>query len=164
MPKQPPRTWLISIGSGFRVWAFFLSIFAYFFISKHGLVLAYLKSSNLLWVVLMVWLTYITSMHVENYFRKNHFHFYYDSWPYAIGKNIFPIAFFLLLFAPFTETRPDKILLAKITNIPRAAFSPCSNLPLSPEVEKIARQVFNLKERDSFQCDSESDEGEALGW
>jgi len=164
MADQQPRTWLISLGSGVIVWAFFLSIFAYVFINKHGFVLAYLKSSLLLWSVVAFWITYKTSMHVAHYFRENHFHFYFQSWPYAIGKAIFPLAFFLLLFAPFAEVRPDKILLAEITGIPIEAFYPCSGL-LNPdsvasnsELEAEAAELWRARkigDKYEFNCGSE---------
>jgi hypothetical protein len=164
MPKQPPRTWPIFIGSGFRVWAFFLSIFFYFFISKHGLLLAYLKISVFLWAVVAFWITYKTSTHAEHYFRENNFNFYFQSWLYAIGKVVFPLAFFLLLFASFIEIRPDKILLAKITGIPTEAFFPCSIHPLSLEHEKAARAVFKLSDIDTFNCNSGGQIAPAEGW
>ena len=164
MSDQQPRTWLISLGSGVIAWAFFLSIFAYVFINKHGLLLAYLKSSFLLWAAVAIWITYKTSMYAAHYFRENHFHFYYDSWLYAIGKNVFPILLFLLLLAPFDEVRPDKILLAKITGIPIEAFYPCSGLLSSDSVERnseleaVAGELWKARkigDKYEFNCGSD---------
>jgi hypothetical protein len=163
MSDQQPRTWLISLGSGVLVWAFFLSIFAYVFINKYGLLLAYLKSSILLWAAVAIWITYKTSMYAAHYFQENHFHFFFESWLYAIGKVVFPLAFFLLLFIPFDEVRPDKKLLAKITGIPIEAFYPCSGLLSSDSVasnsalEAVAGDLWKARkigDRYEFKCGS----------
>ena len=103
-------------------------------------------------------------MYAAHYFRENHFHFYYDSWLYAIGKNVFPILLFLLLLAPFDEVRPDKILLAKITGIPIEAFYPCSGLLSSDSVERnseleaVAGELWKARkigDKYEFNCGSD---------
>jgi hypothetical protein len=103
-------------------------------------------------------------MYAAHYFQENHFHFYCESWLYAIGKVVFPLAFFLLLFVPFDEVRPDKKLLARITGIPIEAFYPCSGLLSSDSVasnsalEAVAGDLWRARkigDRFEFNCGSD---------
>jgi hypothetical protein len=135
-----PRAFWVAIG----LWLI------YGFVSKHGPLLAYLKSSALMWTVVTVLLTAWVSLRLRDYIRDRHHDFYLFSRLYKIGTGVFPLAFGLGFF--WVVADHDRYLIARMTDIPIQVLMPCSYAPLSPEHEQAARKLFALGPLDDFGC------------
>ena len=72
----------------------------------------------------------------------------------VLAVSVFAALIYLVFFV-----QPDKLAIAHFKGIPIEALYPCSNRPLEPEVEKIAREIFRLRDIDRFDdnfCSSEN--------
>jgi Na+/H+ antiporter NhaD/arsenite permease-like protein len=135
---------------GLLVLALFSGLFVYAGVSKYGLLLAYLNVSGYLYAILIFLIIYKVNRVFDEKTRNADQHsdssrkrsrFFKFAW--AWGLSIFLI--YVLFFV-----QPDKLAIAFVMGIPIEALYPCSNRPLDPEVERIARQIFRLREMDQF--------------
>lgn len=135
------------------VWVALSCLFAYVWINKYGVLLAYLKIAGVITLVLTGFLTYLVMGRVE----KINSVLYAKNTKIAGWLDFFKPAIFLGFFVSISYVglivQPDKILIAHYKGIPIEALYPCSNQPLDDEVEKIAREIYRVKEHDTFECD-----------
>lgn len=135
---------------GIAVWSIFIGLFVFAGISKYGALLAYLKMSGYLSLILAGFITYKLSKHLDEkihgYLQES-----YATWRrLRFVKSVLIIGVFSALIYLLIFVQPDKLAIAYIKGIPLEALYPCSNQPLSPEVESIARDIFRLREIDRF--------------
>lgn len=139
-------------GTDLVVWIVLACLFAYVWISKYGVLLGYLKLSGLITLILMGFLTYLLIGRVD----KLNTVLYAKNSKIAPWLDFFKPVIYLGFFASIAYValyiQPDKILIAHYKGIPIEALYPCSDRPLDDEVERIAREIFKVKEHHSFEC------------
>lgn len=143
LTKKPDRFGII-------VWTLFAGLFLYAGIKKYGTLLAYLKVSSYIWLFLAALITYKLSEKLEEKIRSRAQTSYATLKRVRLIKSTLTYGVFVALCYLFFFVQPDKLAIAYIKDIPLEALYPCSNRPLDPEVENIAREIFRLKENDSF--------------
>ena len=124
----------------------FVIIFAAVAIRSYGWILAYFNIRGYLFLFIAGYAAYRVAKKFdayvyESYEKRIRIRFLRP----VVAGSVFVALFY---FAFFLE--PDKLLIARLNGIPIEALNPCQNLPLSPEVEKIARGIFKLRDIDYF--------------
>ena len=129
---------------GLIIWSLFGGLFIFAGVSKYGLLLAYLKVAGFLYLLLAGLILYFSIEMQERYaaWRRHGF----------VTTTINCLVFFGSIYL-FFFIQPDKFAIAKLMQIPIEALYPCSNQPLDPETERIAREIFRLKQIDKFEGD-----------
>lgn len=138
---------------GIVVWTLFAGLFVYAGIEKYGALLAYLKVSSYLGLFLTAIISYKLNKKLDEKIRSRQ-ETRYTTWKRLMFmKSALTYGVFAALIYVFLFVQPDKLAIAYIKGIPLEALYPCSNQPLSPEVERIAREIFGLREIDEFAQD-----------
>ena len=129
---------------GVIIWSLFGGLFIFAGVSKYGLLLAYLKVAGFLYLLLAGLILYLSIEMQERYaaWRRHGF----------VTTTINCLVFFGSIYL-FLFVQPDKLIIAFFLGIPIEALYPCSNQPLDPETELIAREIFRLKQIDKFEGD-----------
>lgn len=129
---------------GVIIWSLFGGLFIFAGVSKYGLLLAYLKVAGFLYLFLAGLILYFLNRKLERYaaWRRHGF----------VTTTINCLVFFGSIYL-FLFERPDKLIIASFLGIPIEALYPCSNQPLDPETERIAREIFRLNQIDKFEGD-----------
>jgi len=129
---------------GVIIWSLFGGLFIFAGVSKYGMLLAYLKVAGFLYLLLAGLILYFSSEMQERYaaWRRHGF----------VTTTINCLVFFGSIYL-FLFVQPDKLIIAFFLGIPIEALYPCSNQPLDPETERIAREIFRLKQIDKFEGD-----------
>jgi len=147
-PMNSPRK--ITSRGGVAAWSIVTGAFIYAGISKHGPLLAYLNVSGYLYLLLACLIAYKSNNVLNEKGRKAAQHTN-SSWkriqvfrPALLAVLIIPLVYALFL------VQPDKLAIAFMMGIPIEALNPCSSRPLDPETERIAREIFRLREIDQF--------------
>jgi hypothetical protein len=138
---------------GVIVWAIFAGLFVYAGIKKYGLLLAYLKVSGYLWLFLAGLITYKIHEKLDEKIRGRSQDNYVTWQRLRFMKTVLAVSVFIALIYLMIFVQPDKLVIAHLKGIPIEALYPCSNRPLDPEVEVIAREIFRLREIDRFDDD-----------
>jgi hypothetical protein len=140
-----------------------VSLFAIAFasagIAKYGLLLAYLNASGYIALFLAGFGTYQAVKKFDTYLLKHRSTRSTKAAGIRALRPVFAIGTFSALFYLLFFVQPDKLAISYFKGIPIEALYPCTNRPLEPEVEKIAREIFRLREIDRFDdnfCSSES--------
>jgi hypothetical protein len=130
--------------TGIIIWTLFGCLFIYSGVYKYGLLLAYLKVAGFLYLLLAGLIFYLSIEMQERYaaWRRHGF----------VTTTINCLVFFGSIYL-FLFVQPDKLIIAFFLGIPIEALYPCSNQPLDPESELIAREIFRLKQIDKFEGD-----------
>ncbi len=150
---------------GIVVWTLFAGLLVYGGITKYGALLVYLNVSSYLSLSLVVLITYKLSEKLDEKIRTQTQTSYATLKRVRFIKSVLTYGVFAALCYFFFFVQPDKLAIAYFKEIPIEALSPCSHMPLKPEVEKISRDIFKLKDIDSFECSSGYDRlSPAEGW
>jgi hypothetical protein len=139
--------------TGVIIWTLLGCLFVYAGVAKYGLLLAYLNASGYLSLFLAGFITHMVNQKlvakVLAYPTNRH-----ATWQrLRFVKTALICAVFFALIYLFFFIQPDKLAIAKLMRIPIEALYPCSNLPLDPETERTAREIFRLKQIDKFDGD-----------
>jgi hypothetical protein len=138
---------------GVIVWALFAGLFVYAGIKKYGLLLAYLNVSGYLCLFLAGLITYKIDEKLDEKIRAR-FQDSHATWQrLRFMKTVLTVSVFSALIYLMIFVQPDKLVIAHFKGIPIEALYPCSNRPLDPEIEVIAREIFRLREIDRFDAD-----------
>ncbi len=139
-------------------WVLFLGLFVYAGIEKYGALLAYLKVSGYLSLALAGYLTYKVHKKMDERLQR-HWADQQAAWKWIrLISSALTIGTLCGLMYLFFVIQPDKLAISYIKKIPIEALYPCSNRPLDPSVEEIAREIFRLRGVDRFDesfCNSE---------
>ena len=124
----------------------FVIIFVTVAIRSYGWILAYFNIRGYLFLFIAGYAAYRVAKKFdayinESYEKRSRIRFLRP----VVAGSVFVALFY---FTFFLQT--DKLLIARLSGIPIEALNPCQNLPLSPEVEKIARGIFKLRDIDYF--------------
>lgn len=119
-------------------------------VAKYGLLLAYLNASGYLALLICGLLTYQVVARFDAYLRGRPPEQGGGGAKLRLMRPVLAFSTFSALFYALFFVRPDKLVIAHMMSIPIEALYPCSNQPLNPEVERIAREIFRLRERDAF--------------
>jgi hypothetical protein len=138
---------------GVIVWAIFAGLFVYAGIKKYGLLLAYLNVSGYLWLFLAGLITFKIDEKLDEKIRGRSQDNYATWQRLRFMKTVLVVSVFIGLIYLVIFVQPDKLVIAHFKGIPIEALYPCSNRPLDPEVEVIAREIFRLREIDRFDDD-----------
>ncbi len=139
--------------SGVIIWTLFGCLFIYAGVSKYGLLLAYLNASSYLSLFLAGFITYMFNQKLDAKVRAYPSNSYATWQRLRFKKTALIYAVFFALIYLFFFIQPDKLVIAKLMQIPIEALYPCSNQPLDPQTEQIAREIFRLKQIDKFDGD-----------
>ena len=126
-------------------------------VAKYGLLLAYLNASGYLAILMCGLITYQVVARFDAHLRRRSSEQRGAGARLRLLRHVLAFSTFSALFYVLFFVQPDKLAIAHLKNIPIEALYPCSNRPLNPEIENIAREIFRLREIDSFDdryCDS----------
>ena len=138
---------------GVIIWSLFGGLFIFAGVSKYGLLLAYLNASSYLNLFLAGFITYMVNQKLDAMVLAYPTNSYASLQRLQFVKTALIYAVFFTLIYLFFFIQPDKLAIANLMQIPIEALYPCSNQPLDPETERIAREIFRLKQIDKFEGD-----------
>ena len=135
----------------------------YAYLKKYGLVAGWLHAAGVVPMVFIGCLLYKAGPVLSRYFEKRHPENYWSSTLFQLGRGIYPLTFFVMLYF-WLQTRPDVIFLSKILEVPIEAFYPCSGLlsldsvASNSELEAVAGELWRARkigDRYDFNCGSD---------
>jgi len=126
------------------IWSLFGGLFIFAGVSKYGLLLAYLKVTVVIYLLLAGLIYYFLNRKLERYAAWRRHSFFTTT----INCLVFFGSIYLFLFL-----QPDKSIIAFFLEIPIEALNPCAHQPLDPETERISREIFKLKQIHKFEGD-----------
>lgn len=136
---------------GVIIWSLFGGLFIFAGVSKYGLLLAYLNVSGYLNLFLAGFVTYKVNQKLDAMVLAYPTNSYASLQRLRFVKTALIYALFFTQIYLFFFIQPDKLAIAYLMQIPIEALYPCSNQPLDPETERIAREIFRLKPIDKFE-------------
>lgn len=121
-------------------------------VAKYGLLLAYLNVSGYLAIFISSLVTYQVVSRFDTYLRRRSTEQGKGVGKLRVLRHALAFCTFSALFYVLFFVQPDRLAIAYVKGIPVAALYSCSNEPVAPEVERLAREIFQLRSSDSFTC------------
>ncbi|QWD95236.1 hypothetical protein C2759_03665 [Polynucleobacter sp. MG-Unter2-18] len=118
-----------------------IGLIAYFFISRYGLIQAYLKASGIIGVLLTLVFTIFASRQISRWLKLTS----------ALGQLIQIPLFFAIGYSYIVGSH---ILLIALSGYPDYVLFPCSYPPQPGIEEQEAKTFWMLRPIDRFDCDS----------
>lgn len=129
-------------------------------VAKYGLLLAYLNASGYLALLICGLLTYQVVARLDAHLRKRSYEQRGGVAKLRLLRPVLAFSTFSAIFYVLFFIQPDRLAIAYIKGIPVEALYPCSSHPVAPEVERLAREIYQLRSADSFICTTGSSSNE----